>query len=290
MKFIRRADVDPQTRLHIVMLAWLPQGIYGKMTEIAQSYQISRTFLYHLLLMANLQLERLLSDEKRLFQKEHRHLDQRLLLLRLQGHCSLLSISAILKALEYRPNSVGSLSQFFHSAGQRLPSTLVMPSKKWVVYLSDAIFAIHGPILVTLDARSTTILNIALASDRSAETWRAHFEALEEHQFFSLGMASEPGLGLGAGYQAACDLALWVADYFPEFRDLFEGLHPLERKAYTAIGQADDAVHKFARAKSEATLAKRLHQDDTAYRACEQAMALDDQLALLLHLLREALP
>ena len=37
MKFIRRPDLDPQTRIHIVMLAWLHQGLYGKMTEIANS-------------------------------------------------------------------------------------------------------------------------------------------------------------------------------------------------------------------------------------------------------------
>ena len=141
MKFTRRPDLAPQTRIEIVKLAWLYQGVYGKMTEIAQSYQISRTFLYQLLLMANLQLETLFSDEKLLLQKDHRHLDQLLLLLRLEGNCSLLSMSSILKALEYHPNSVGYLSQFFHSAGQTLPSTLVMPSKTWVFYLSDEIFA-----------------------------------------------------------------------------------------------------------------------------------------------------
>ena len=59
MQFIRRPDLDPQTRIHIVMLAWLHQGLYGKMTEIANSYRISRTFLYQLLLMATLQLETL---------------------------------------------------------------------------------------------------------------------------------------------------------------------------------------------------------------------------------------
>ena len=71
MKFTRRADLDPQTRIHIVMLAWLYQGVYGKMTEIANTYLISRTFLYQLLCAANLQLELLFSDEKRLFQKDH---------------------------------------------------------------------------------------------------------------------------------------------------------------------------------------------------------------------------
>ncbi|MHC4230696.1 MAG: transposase [Planctomycetota bacterium] len=289
MKFTRRPDLDPQTRIEIVRVAWLYQGVYGKMTQIAQSYQISRTFLYQLMFVANLQLEILFSDEKRLFQKDHRHLEQLLLLLRLEGNCSLLRMSSILKALEYHPNSLGYLSQFFQSAGQTLPSTLSMPRETWVFYLSDEIFAIHAPILVTIDARSTTILNIELASDRSAETWKAHFEALEEHHFFSLGMASDRGVGLVAGYQAACDMALWVADYFHEFRDLFELLHQLERKAYGAISKEYEAARTFANAKSEANLQKRLEHYESAHGACEQATALYDQLDVLLGLLREAL-
>jgi hypothetical protein len=289
MKFTRRPDLAPQTRIEIVKLAWLYQGVYGKMTEIAQYYQISRTFLYQLLLLANLQLETLFSDEKLLFQKDHWHLGQLLLLLRLEGNCSLLRLSSILQALEYHPNSVGYLSQFFHKAGRTLPSTLAMPSKTWVFYLSDEIFAIDKPILVTIDAQSTTILNLTLAADRSAETWRAHFEALEHHHFVSLGMASDRGTGLVAGYQAACDMALWVVDYFHEFRALYEVRHQWERRAYAAIDKEYEAARTFANAKSEANLHKRLAHYDTAHRTCEQAMALYDQLALLLHLLREAL-
>lgn len=289
MKFTRRPDLSPHTRIEMVRVAWLYQGVYGKMTEIAHYYQVSRTFLYQLIFLANLQLEMLFSAEKLLFQKDHRHLDQLLLLLRLEGHCSLLSISSILQALDYHPNSLGYLSQFFQSAGQRLPSTLLMSSKTWVFYLSDEIFAIHTPILVTIDARSTTILNIELASDRSAETWRAHFEALEHHQFVSLGLASDRGKGIVAGYQAAYDMALWVADYFHEFQDLFEVCHQLERKAYAAINREYEAARRFANAKSEANLHKRLQHYDTAHRACEQALRLYDDLDLLLDLLRDAL-
>jgi hypothetical protein len=158
-----------------------------------------------------------------------------------------------------------------------------------VFYLSDEIFALDKPILVTIDAQSTTILSIELAADRSAETWKAHFAALEQHHFVSLGMASDRGTGLVAGYQAACDLALWVADYFHEFRDLYEVLHHVERRAYTAIDQEYEAARTFANAKSEANLHKRLAHYDTAHRTCEQAVALYDHLAILLHLLREAL-
>ena len=52
MKFMRRPDLDTQTRIHIVMLVWLHQGVYGKMTQIAAYYRISRTFLYQLLITA----------------------------------------------------------------------------------------------------------------------------------------------------------------------------------------------------------------------------------------------
>jgi hypothetical protein len=289
MKFIRRQDLDPQTRIEIVKEAWLFQGVYGKMTQIAQAYQISRTFLYQLILTVNLQLEVFFSDEKVLFQNDHQHLEQLLLLLRLEGNCSLLSISSILQALAYHPNSVGYLSQFYQHAGQAVPSTLVMPSKKLVFYLSDEIFAIDAPILVTIEAQSTTILRIELASDRSAETWQAHFEALADHHFVSLGMASDRGKGLVAGYQAACDMALWVADYFHEFRDLFERLNQLERKAYGAIEKEYEAARLFAGAKSEANLQKRLARYESAHHACEQATDLFDQLDVLLHLLRDAL-
>src|SRR5712691_412845 len=180
----------------------------------------------------------------------------------------------ILKALEDYPNAVGYRSQCFHSAARALSSTLLMPSKSCVFYLSDAIFALHTPIVVTIDARRTTILTIELASDRSADTWRGHCEALEAHHFSSLGLASDRGLGLVAGYRAACDMALWGVDYFHECRDLFAVQHPWARKASTAMEREYDAAHKFHHANSASNLTKRLQHYETAPHACEQAIAL----------------
>jgi len=193
------------------------------------------------------------------------------------------------KHLGYQPNSVGSLSDLCQRYGRALPSTLSMESKTIVFYLSDELFAIRTPILVTIDAQSTAILTIELAADRSAETWRAHCAELDDHLFHSSGMASDRGVGLVAGYQAACEEALWVCDYFHEFRDLFNLLYQLERKAYAAIRQEDEAMKKWDHAKSEANLHKRLQQYEQAYQACEQAIAIYDQRDILLHLLRETL-
>ena len=80
-------------------------------------------------------------------------------------------------------------------------------------------------------------------------------------------MASDRGKGVVAGYQAACQEALWVCDYFHEFRDLFNGLHQLETKAYRAITKEHEAAQKWQKAKSEATFDKRLQQYEHASQA-----------------------
>jgi hypothetical protein len=212
-----------------------------------------------------------------------------MLSLRLEGKCTIESLSSIFKHFDYQPNSVGYLSESLQDYGRCVPSTLSMPHKKVVVYLSDEIFAIRAPILVTIDAQSTAILKIELASDRSAKTWESHFNDLGAHRFHSLGMASDRGVGLKAGYQAACQEGFWVCDQFHEFQDLFNRCHQLERKAYGAIGKEIEAAEKFTNAKSEANLQKRLEQYDQARQACQQAIERYDQLNLLLRMLSETL-
>jgi hypothetical protein len=289
MKFTRRHDLDPQARIEIVKDVWLHQGIYGKMTQIAQAYHISRTFLYQLSWAARHHLEDLFSDPQHLVEPPAFLLEPWMLMLRLEGNCSIPSLSSIFKHFDYEPNSVGYLSESLQDYGRSVPSTLSMPHQKVVFYLSDEIFAIRAPILVTIDAQSTAILKIELASDRSAKTWETHFNDLGAHRFHSLGMASDRGVGLKAGYQAACQDGFWVCDQFHEFQDLFNRCHQLERKAYSAIGKELEAAETFANAKSEANLHKRLEQYERARQACEHAIERYDQLDLLLAMLSESL-
>jgi hypothetical protein len=258
------------------------------MTQIAQEYHISRTFLYQLSWAARYHLEDLFSDPQPLVEPPDFLLEPWILWLRLEGQCSIPSMSSIFKHFDYQPNSVGYLSESLRDDGRCVPSTLSMPHQKVVCYLSDEIFAIRTPILVTIDAQSTAILKIELASDRSAKTWETHFHDLGAHRFHSLGMASDRGVGLQAGYQAACQDGCWVCDQFHEFPDLFNRCHHLERKAYGAIGKEVEAAETFANAKSEANLQKRLEQYEQARQAGERAIERYDQLNLLLGMLSEA--
>jgi hypothetical protein len=289
VKFIRRPDLDAHTRIAIVIRAWLNAGIYGKMTQRAQEYHISRTLLYHLLSVATCQLEARFRDDKQRGQNGQQQFEQLLFLLRLAGKCSIASRSSILQALASPPHSVGYLSECFQSYGRLLPSTLSMGAQTVVFYLSDEILASHTPILLTLDAHSTAILKIERAADRLAPTWQTHFETLDDHGFHHIGMASERGVGLVSGYQAAYGESLWVSEQCHEFQALFNRRRQLERKAYAAIGKEDDAAEKVYHAKSASNLQKRLQHYEQAHQAGEQAIARYDQLDRLLHLLREAL-
>jgi len=159
MKFIRRPDLGPHTRIDIVRLAWQGQGIYGKMTQLAREYHISRTFLYQMTWAAQHHLEQLFSDPNDLVvQDPQPFLEPLILLLRLEGRCSIPSIASICKYFHYQPGSVGSLSERFQTYGRALPAALRMGEHKVVFYLSDEIFARHQPILVTIEAQSTAIL------------------------------------------------------------------------------------------------------------------------------------
>jgi hypothetical protein len=74
-----------------------------------------------------------------------------------------------------------------------------MAERTVVFSLSDAMFARHQPSLGTLAAHSTAMLQMHLASERSAEPWNAHGDDRGEPRFHSLGMASERGRGLMGG-------------------------------------------------------------------------------------------
>ena len=150
MQFLRRSDLCFSKRLEIALFSLYYQGGYGKMSELASSYQISRTFLYQLQSLVLCQLKLALSVCLDI-ESEENSLDKLILLLRLEGRCSLSSISQILQALGKTPHSVGYLSQYFEPLGRSLSSTLVLGRSFPVFYLSDEIFSNQVPLFFNDD-------------------------------------------------------------------------------------------------------------------------------------------
>jgi len=276
MKFSRRTDLPPETRVEIIKAGIKSQGTYGAMTGLAHQYNISRSFLYQLMAMTMFCLTEMLSVQSRELNPHQMGVNQLIVLLRLEGKWHRSSISEILKVLNYPYNSESMISQHLKMYGAFLSPTL--SSSRLVIFLSDEIFALGCPILVTIEPKSTAILKIELASNRTKETWQNHYEELQLNKFIAKALASDRGKGITGGFEAVYSQSLWFSDHFHEFRGIFKLLIKFEKQAYAAIEHEYDRLCKLNNARSEATIKKYQEQYEQACQVCLEKMDLYQQI------------
>ncbi|NOY73070.1 MAG: hypothetical protein GXP14_11995 [Gammaproteobacteria bacterium] len=282
MKFVRRPDLTLDKRIHLAMLAMLCQGTYGAMSQLANQSAISRTFLYQLMNQAILVLSLCFSDRSSLkSETSDRHWHELILLLRLEGKCSISSITEILNYQGLSPSCHGTLSERFKTDGSQLPNTLKTDQPYYVMYLADEIFACHRPILITIEPVSTAILRIELSPNRNAATWKNHFQQIQAHHYCALGLGSDRGTGLTKGFTEACPDKPWYSDHFHELSDLYQYLTRLENQAYAMIEQESECLRKFNNARSSDHLHKRLSAYEQAVASAHQMITRYDQLQFL---------
>ena len=285
MKFMRRPDIDTVARVHIAAQAFLGLGVYGAITRIAKSYQVSRLFVYKLLwqLMLLYELEVCAPGSPEAVRKE---VDRHILLLRFEGHCALERISQIIKQLGLPFSSVGYISQRLAAYAQALPKE-ALTDAPILFLLCDEIFTLGQPILLTVEPRSLAILKIELVENREAETWKQHWEALAEAGLIEQQtVVSDQGPGLVKG------CALMGLTHHP---DLFHLLRPLAmfgerfyRKALAAIAREYERG-SMAIGRSEEVINKRSAAYEAAKAEAEVQIRRYDNFCYLWTALRHAL-
>ena len=285
MKFMRRPDLDNLTRVEIAVQAFLGMGVYGEITRIAQSYQVSRLFVYKLVWQL-LTVYALRVCDPASAQAIRKEVDRHILLLRLEGHCSLESISQIIKQLGLPNASVGYISQRLTAYARALPQETVSGAPI-VFLLCDEIFTLGQPILITVEPRSLAILKIELVDNREAETWKKHWEALAD-----AGLIKHPTVvaDQGAGLVKGC--ALMGLMHHP---DGFHLLRPLAILGERFYRQALAAIAwEYARGslkigRSESVIHKRIESYEAAKAAAEEKIRRYDHFCSLWAELRKAL-
>jgi hypothetical protein len=277
MKYQRRTDINSVMRIEIAVQAFLGMGKYGEITRIAKSYKVCRLFVYYLLweLYGLYEIEPKTSKSK----YEQKQIDREILILRMEGKCSLEAISEILKDRGVKTTSVGYISSRIKEIAELVPSQEVR-EEKIEFYLADEIFAKGKPILVTVEAKSLAILKIELSANRDGESWKQHWKALGiEENSDKVMIVSD----LGKGLIKAC--SLMGITHHP---DLFHLLQPIasylsrfEQKAYSAIAQQEERFKVFENAKSEQVLREKLYLYEKAEVATNLAITLYDNFSYL---------
>ena len=277
-KFIRRPDITIRDRLKIACEV-LGCNRYGKVTKLAKDYEVSRQFIYNLcqqlLLSAWLTFGVIeLKDQFCKAPSNTLSIDEEILLLRLEGQCSIGAISQVLKRRKLANSSVGYISKKLQDFGGKLSSTLALKEgvNYAVVFASDEVFSKSKPVLITVDPSSSAILRIELSKDRKSPSWQTHWQGILDANIQPIYICNDEGSGMEAARKELLSHVARQSDTFHAIAlHLGDIVRQLEEQAYKAIEEEYDCARLLQRAKSESNIEKRRIND---YSAKAKAIAL----------------
>ena len=284
MKFIRRSDLTVDVRINMALEGLANFGTYGYITQMAETYKVSRTFIYYLLyrtvgaLYAQLNSS-LYPNSKTAVIKNM--VDKEILLHRLEGNSSIERIANILEYHNIRPDSVGYISRCLASYGSKLSNTIEIKSSKEVIkipWLNDEVFAKGQPVILTVKPNSLAIVRIELAKKRDAQTWKNHFSQLLQYDFYPQTLSSDRGKGIIKASEDMFPNVDIQPDTFHDIRQLTNAVDGhLQKKAYNAIAREYKTKDALLSAKSTSVEAERLlSYNEAKQQACKAIELYDD--------------
>jgi len=147
-KFFRRPDLTTFDRLQIVYEALCAKifGHWGMISALAKYHNISRTFIYNTLAVFEEVVELALGEPPQQIEIENkREYVELMIVLRLEGKCSVGAISTIMKRLNHRFSGQGTVSTYLNHIGSLVPSGLMTEDNVRLVFLSDEVFSGSSP-------------------------------------------------------------------------------------------------------------------------------------------------
>ena len=285
--FTRRDDLSSTIRLMIAnnALYAMLNGSWGVITNLANEYDISRTFVYSLAKTLKSLGESVFEEtlECPSASAAQVHAIKMMLSLRFEAGSSIAGISTVMKREGLPLSSTGSISQILSRIGNLLPNTVdSIKTIKYLVFASDEIFSKTTPILVTVDPCSSAILSIELASSRNADNWKHHFECLSDNGLEAVYLVSDEGSGLRAGHtQALTEVVRQSDTYHAIAHNLGSWVDRFETAAYAAIKAEYEWERKLHSAKSKPVKKRRRVKYKKAINATEEAMRLHDNFSYL---------
>jgi hypothetical protein len=265
MKEYRAYKLEMSTRIEIAleMLQPIPERRWGRATELADEYGISREWLYRLRARAQAALEKTMLTkapgrpemEKALV--IDREMIQRAIAIMPVLTGSVRNIQIGLEMLFGVQRSVGYISETLQQAGKaadRINQEMQIPLP--VLGEADEIFQGRQPCLTVVDGRSFLVLNLAAADRRDATHWGLTFLELAERGVVFHDMVCDGAKGIRAGLKDAEIGVPLRPDWFHLLRDAHKITQRLERAAYKAIDAVEYVREELCRPKPKMSLSE----------------------------------
>jgi len=229
-------------------------------------------------------------QEKKISKKE---ILSRILMQRMVGKSSIVAISELMKYDDFEYSSVGSVSQSLSAIGALLPSVQLVSfdKKEEITVVLDEIFIGVTPILISVEPKSSVILNIELKEDRKKDTWVEHIEKIESTSNVDIiNMATDNGTGLRSAINEKN--IPWQPDtYHAIAHRLGKWVHILEQKAYKRIAIEYERRRVISSAKTTKIINARRYKYNKACKSTIDAIELyENFLYLYTHIIKELQP
>jgi hypothetical protein len=253
----RLPELDLSTRMQITveMVLSAQERGWGRASQLAQQYGVSRALLYEWRDKAVQSLQEILQPHDPGPRPHGQSLEinssfiQRAIALWPMLTGSVRGIQTGLELLLGVKRSVGYISQTLQAAGQQATAynqAVVIPLP--ILGEADEIFQGRQPCLTVVDGRSFLVLNLTPAESRDGTTWGLTYLDLVERGIQFQDLACDGGTGLRAGVREA-KLALPLRpDLFHLLQEAYRLTRRLEGTAYRAIA----AVERAQRAEWQA--------------------------------------
>jgi hypothetical protein len=251
------AELDLSTRIELAleMLQPIPEREWGRVTELARTYAVSRTCLYNLRDRALEVLVPGLSPRKSGPKSQETSLAidrafiQRAICVMPLLKGSIRDIQHGLALLFGVKRSVGYISQTLSAAGEQAQAhhvsiTLPLP----ILGEADEIFQGRQPCLTLVDGRSFVVVNLSPAQARDGTTWGVTYLDLVERGVQFHDLACDGGTGLRAGVKEA-GLSIPLR---PDLFHILQDAHRLTRRLEGAVYKAMENVERARQAELEA--------------------------------------
>jgi hypothetical protein len=253
-------DLSTRTALMLEVLKPIPERRWGRVTELARIYGVSRGWLYELRDQALNALQQVLTPHKPGPKHKGGVVEindsflQRIITTLPMLTPSVRGIQLGLKLLLGVDRSVGYISQTLKGSGvvaEAYNRGLTIPLP--VLGEADEIFQGRHPCLTVVDGKSFLVLHLSPAEIRDGTAWGITFLDLQERGVQFHDLVSDEAKGIQAGAKEAKLAIPLRPDLFHLLREAHRISGRLERAAYRAIKMAERA----RRAEREANAPKR---------------------------------
>ncbi len=245
----RLSHLDLSTRIALGLQMLDPNREWGRVSQLAREYGVSRRFLYKMEAQVEEALLNALAPKpagrpshSTVLVIDRPFLDRAMIVLTTAVPGTIRGIQLALELLFGRHCANGLLSetlQAYGEAARQYNAQLTVPLP--VLGEVDEIFQGQQPCLTVVDGRSFLVLNLAAAQGRDATTWGLTLLDLVERGIVFHDIASDGARGIQAGVRDA-ELAVPLrCDLFHLIRNGHPITRQLEAKAYRAIETAERA-------------------------------------------------